>query len=180
MKLKSNSILDSWLTHVATDVHPSCQCSRWIPFFNNLAGWLEYFERCRSIGYSPQRLWPQTNNHQQYFCYFGLKKGTWISQCQVCNGEYVSRGWPSPAADGQCSQLIVLMNRQNCPAWLLYIFENPRILTKSFPLEAIHRVEYFFQMFIENGNHKPYALAVFPTRLLRWYICLLLCQSDEN
>lgn len=116
MKLKSDSILDSWLTHVATDVHPSCQCRRW----------LEYLGRCRSIGYSPQRLWPQTNNHQQYFCYFGLKKGTWISKYQVFNGEYVSRGWPSPAADGQCSQLlsgqeeIVLMNRQNCPAWLLY------------------------------------------------------------
>ena len=150
MKLKSDSILDSWLTHVATDVHPSCQCRRW----------LEYLGRCRSIGYSPQRLWPQTNNHQQYFCYFGLKKGTWISKYQVFNGEYVSRGWPSPAADGHCSQL--LSGQEEIAWWIgrtvlldCFTVENPRIITESFPLEAIHRVEYFFQMFIENGNHMP-------------------------
>lgn len=61
-----------------------------------------------------------------------------------------------------------------------FTVENPRIITESFPLEAIHRVEYFFQMFIENGNHKPYQLSCFVGPSAYFYVTWATNQSTNR
>ena len=59
--------------------------------------------------------------------------------------------WPVGLRLSCCSGRTVLLD--------CFTVENPRLITESFPLEAIYRVEYFFR--IENRNHKLYTLCTF-------------------